>query len=95
MTEVLERNQNGIAILWRCVDCSQPFNRGWGDQCNACRLAAKRHEELLFAIAAAQKPGGAMRILLTLLALAVLLAPLVCAGLLARQWNKIADREGE
>lgn len=47
---VLERNRQGREILWRCASCGQPFNLGWGDECNACITAERRHRELLAAL---------------------------------------------
>ena len=47
MTIVLERDRFGREILWQCSDCGKPFNLGWGSRCNACIIAAERHEELL------------------------------------------------
>jgi len=50
MTIVLRRDENGREVLWKCSSCGQPFDLGWGDQCNACLTAERRHRELVAAV---------------------------------------------
>lgn len=59
MSEVLERDRNGRETLWRCRECAKPFTLGWGDLCNACIAAERRHRELLEAIRAIAPPKAA------------------------------------
>ena len=51
---VLERDGNGREILWKCSDCGQSFNLGWGSRCNKCIHDKKRHQEILEAIRSAK-----------------------------------------
>ena len=44
----------GREILWKCSDCGQPFNLGWGSRCNKCIHDEKRHQEILEAIRSAK-----------------------------------------
>ena len=50
MNIVLQRDRYGREILWKCSTCGQPFDLGWGDQCNKCLTEERRHKELLAAI---------------------------------------------
>lgn len=47
---VLSRDRHGRPVLWRCSDCGEPFNLGWGTRCNKCITSDERHKEIIAAI---------------------------------------------
>jgi len=49
MTIVLRRDENGREVLWKCSSCGQPFDLGWGSECNKCLTEERRHRELVAA----------------------------------------------
>jgi hypothetical protein len=49
MTIVLQRDKNGREVLWKCSSCGQPFDLGWGSECNKCLTEERRHRELVAA----------------------------------------------
>lgn len=47
---VLSRNDRGIAVLWQCSECGEPFNLGWGTVCNKCIRQERYHREMIAAL---------------------------------------------
>jgi hypothetical protein len=43
------RNHNGVTMGYRCYTCRGVFDAMWGEACNECREAERRHQELLSA----------------------------------------------
>lgn len=44
------RDGRGRVIGHRCINCSGVFPAMWGNICNGCRDAERRHKELVAAI---------------------------------------------
>lgn len=55
---VLQRDGRGREILWQCISCGNPFDLGWGSQCNSCLTTERRHRELIRALAEARAQEG-------------------------------------
>lgn len=44
------RNWRGEVVGFRCFECGNIYESGWGEKCNNCRTAERRHREIIEAI---------------------------------------------
>ena len=52
------KNWQGKLVGFRCTNCGDIYDSGWGNTCNKCRTEERRHKELIEAMKSKEKSNA-------------------------------------